>query len=165
MCGELWKYLLMDLSIVLSRQSYISVSFGVHVKAQRLQVLSEVFNQRPPGKMPLVMWNYKYGLSQHRERGGESQLLRVTGKCHERQLGHGLDQVETNGLIGFLSGLGSKASALTTRSWRSGHGVKQRSKIQYVCNYMPVQGIFAILLLWLLTHNPSSAPWRYLYKI
>lgn len=57
MCGELWKYLLMDLSIVLPRQSYISVSFGVHVKAQWLQVLSEVFNQRPPGKMPLVMWN------------------------------------------------------------------------------------------------------------
>lgn len=58
MYGELWRYLLMDLGTVLPRKYYISVSFAVHAKAQCLKVLlSEVFNQRPPGKMTLVMWN------------------------------------------------------------------------------------------------------------
>lgn len=102
MCGEFWRYLLMDLSTVLPRKSYISVGFSVHVKAQWL--LSEVkysTNDLPEWRL---WWCGIKTMAWNRERGGESQLPRVTGKCHKKQLGHGVDQIRSGEhLVSFIS--------------------------------------------------------------
>lgn len=37
-----------------------------------------------------MLWKRTHGLSQHRERVGESQLVRATGKHYKRELGHRL---------------------------------------------------------------------------
>lgn len=83
MCGQVWMWLLYCQENLISA---LALVFMFKLNGYQ-QLLSEVFNQRPPGKTPLLMWNQNHGLSQHRERGGESQLVRGTGKCHKRELG------------------------------------------------------------------------------
>lgn len=103
------------------------------------QLLSEVSNQRPTGKTPLLMWNQNHGLSQHRERGGESQLVRVTGKCHRRELGHRLDHGGdklVNRVLGWpgVPGFCSDDQEMEIWTWSEA----ERSKVQLACNYLPV---------------------------
>lgn len=77
-------------------------------------------------------------------------------------LDHGADKL-FNGVPGWLEVPGfcsdSQKLGIQTQS------ETEKSKIQLACNCMSVQGLFTIPLLWLLTHNPSPAPWRYLYQM
>lgn len=130
------------------------------------QLLSEVFKQKPPGNRPLLMWNKNCDISMQGEgrRVTTSQSHNETLQeraCPIHRLDHGGNKLvkkvpDWPGVPGFCS----DSQELEIWTWNEA----ERSKIQLACNYMPVQGLFAIPLLWLLTHNPSPALWRYLCK-
>lgn len=106
MWGELWRYLSVDLCIALPIKSFISLHSGFYIQ---IQWSLTVITFKLPRNTPLLVWDPTFCLSQCRDQGGESQLIRSTRKRHKRELGGGLDHSEDqlfNGVPGWLEAPG-----------------------------------------------------------
>lgn len=144
MCEKLWRYLLMDLSIVLPRKSCINVSFGVQAKSSMATGgVKWSIQQKTPwkdafGDVELKPWLISAQGEEKRVTASQSHR-KMPQETSGTWVGPGRDKlVNRVSVWPEVQGFCSDHQELEVWTWSEA----ERSKIHLVCNYMPVQGIW-----------------------